>query len=178
MLMIRLQRVGKKNQAMFRVLLTDKHNGPKSGRFKAMLGSYNPHTNEVVLKKEEIQEWIAKGAQPSDTMHNLLVREGVIKGKKRNVLPKRTPIVKEAPEGEAEAAPTEEASAPEEAVSEEKTEEAVVETPAPEEKPAEEKKDEAAPEEKKEEPKEEVAEEAKDDSPKEEPKEDEAKKEA
>ena len=113
--MIRLQRVGKKNQAMFRLVLTDKQNGPKSGRFKELLGSYNPHSNEVQFNTEKIKYWIENGAQLSDTVHNLLISRKVISGDKKNVLPRKTPIKKEeddavekAPEA-AEVAPVKEA---------------------------------------------------------------------
>ena len=66
------------------------------GRHVEVLGSYDPYAKRAVLKRERIQYWIERGAQPSDTAHNLLVREGVISEKKRAVkMPK--PVVKEAP---------------------------------------------------------------------------------
>lgn len=147
MLMIRLQRVGKKNQAMFRLVLTDKQNGPKSGRFNELLGSYNPHSDEVQFDAEKIKHWISKGAQPSDTVHNLLISQKIIEGKKRNVLGKKTPILKEVPEGEAEVAPVsaeapkEEASAPEA----ESSPEPVAQEAKPEEAPVSEEVKEEAP---------------------------------
>lgn len=116
MLIIRLQRVGRRNHAQFRVVLTDSHNGPKSGNFIEILGSYNPHVNSVSLNGERIKEWIGNGAQVSDTVHNLLVSEKVIEGKKRNVLPRKSPPKKEeapAAEAPAEAAPAEETPAEE-----------------------------------------------------------------
>ncbi|MCI5108526.1 MAG: 30S ribosomal protein S16 [Candidatus Pacebacteria bacterium] len=139
MLMVRLQRVGKKNQAMFRLLVTDKQNGPKSGRFLEILGSYNPHTNEKNFKKDRIKHWLDNGAQPSDTVHNLLVSEKIIEGKKKNVLSKKTPIKKEEEEKPAEEAPAAEEEAPkEEAPAEETKEEEKREgAPKEEEKPAE-----------------------------------------
>ena len=108
MLMIRLQRVGKKNQAMFRLVLTNKQNGPKSGRFKELLGSYNPHSNEVQFDVEKIKYWIENGAQVSDTVHNLLISQKVISGDKKNVLPKKTPIEKEEDQQAEETKPAEE----------------------------------------------------------------------
>lgn len=138
MLMIRLQRVGKKNQAMFRLLVTEKQNGPKSGRFTELLGSYNPHANEINFKQDRIKYWLDKGAQPSDTVHNLLVSEKIIEGKKKNVLSKKTPIKKEEEEKPAEDAPAEE-GATEETKEEKPTEESKEEVPAPEEKKEEEK---------------------------------------
>jgi len=80
---------------MFRLVLTNKQNGPKSGRFKELLGSYNPHSNEVQFDVERIKYWIENGAQVSDTVHNLLISQKIISGDKKNVLPKKTPIKKE-----------------------------------------------------------------------------------
>jgi small subunit ribosomal protein S16 len=94
MLKIRLQRIGRKNEAAFRLVLTDSKNGPQSGKFKEVLGSYTVKNDAIVLKKESIQEWIKKGAQVSDTAHNILVKEGVIEGKKKNVLSKKSPTTK------------------------------------------------------------------------------------
>jgi small subunit ribosomal protein S16 len=114
MLKIRLQRVGRRNEAAFRVVLTESTRGPKSGDNVELLGVYSPHTDEVSLKKDRISHWIQNGAQVSDTVHNLLVRERAIEGKKINVLPKKSPIVKE--EGKAE----EKAEVPQEEKQEEK----------------------------------------------------------
>jgi small subunit ribosomal protein S16 len=87
MLKIRLQRVGKRNNPAYRVILTDARRAPKSGGFLEILGSYNPqHKGLVMLKNEQISHWISKGAQVSDTVHNLLVREKVIDAPKRNVV--------------------------------------------------------------------------------------------
>ncbi|MCF7831613.1 MAG: 30S ribosomal protein S16 [Candidatus Pacebacteria bacterium] len=94
MLMIRLQRTGRKNDPQFRVVVTEKQNGPKSGKFLEVLGSYNPKLGNFAVKKEKVQEWIAQGAQMSDTIFNHLVKEGIIEGKKKNVLPKKSPSPK------------------------------------------------------------------------------------
>jgi small subunit ribosomal protein S16 len=91
MLMIRLQRIGRKNDAAFRVLLTDSKNSTKSGRFKEILGSYNLKKGEVLFKQDRIAYWISKGAQVSDTIHNFLVHQKLIEGKKKNVLSKKSP---------------------------------------------------------------------------------------
>ena len=151
--MIRLQRTGRKHEPTFRVVLTDSKNGPKSGKFLEILGNYDARRNdETQLKKERIQYWIGQGAQVSDTVHNLLITNEVIKGTKKNVLPLKTPIRKEVPAEEVPTAPAAEAApvaeetpvaeeaAPEETpVVEEAAPEVVVEeTPAPEEVPAEE----------------------------------------
>lgn len=138
MLMIRLQRTGRRNHAEFRVVVTEHTRGPKSSDYLEVVGNYNPHTNAVAVKSDRIQEWIGKGAQVSDTVHNLLVKEKVIEGKKKNVLPKKTPIVKEeAPAAEVPAPATAEAPvAAEEAApqSDEVPEEAAPATETEEEK--------------------------------------------
>lgn len=97
MLKIRLQRIGRKNDPSFRVVLTDSKNSTKSGRFLEILGTYNPKAKGEDNKKldaERIKYWMSKGAQCSDTMHNFLVHDKVVAGKKKNVLPKKKPTLK------------------------------------------------------------------------------------
>lgn len=94
MLKIRLQRIGRKNDPAFRVVLTDSKNSTKSGRFLEILGTYNPKEGHVKFESEQIKHWISKGAQLSETMHNFMVHEKVITGKKVNVLPRKTPTQK------------------------------------------------------------------------------------
>lgn len=94
MLKIRLQRIGRKNEAAFRLVVTDSKNGPQSGKFLELLGSYTVKSNTVVLKNDRILHWIANGAQASDTAHNMLVSEKVIEGKKKNSLSRKSPTVK------------------------------------------------------------------------------------
>ena len=125
MLMIRLQRTGRKHEPTFRLVLTDSKNGPKSGKFLEILGSHDPrHKEATIIKADRIKEWMGKGVQLSGTVHNLLIEKKVITGKKINVLPKKTPIVKEAVEEVKAEAPVE--AAPE----------VVAEAPATEETPA------------------------------------------
>lgn len=95
MLKIRLQRVARKHIPIFRVVLTDSKNSTKSGKAHEVLGSYNLVTDEKRVDAERVKYWISKGAQPSGTVHNFLVHERIIAGKKINVLPKKRPIVKE-----------------------------------------------------------------------------------
>ncbi len=85
MLTIRLTRKGKKNQPFFRVVVIDKRNSAKGGRAVENLGYVDPLTKRKNLKKERIQYWISKGAQPSATIHNLLVSEKIIDAKKKHV---------------------------------------------------------------------------------------------
>ena len=94
MLKIRLQRIGRKNDPSFRAVLTDSKNSTKSGKFLEILGTYNPKAGETKLDVEKIKYWMSKGAQCSDTMHNFLVHEKAIEGKKKNVLPKKKPTMK------------------------------------------------------------------------------------
>jgi small subunit ribosomal protein S16 len=78
MLMIRLQRIGRKNDPAFRVVLTDSKNSTKSGKFKEILGSYNLKKGEVLFKADRIIYWMSQGAQVSDTVHNFLVQQKLI----------------------------------------------------------------------------------------------------
>jgi small subunit ribosomal protein S16 len=85
MLIIRLQRVGKKNQAYYRLVVAEKSKAA-SGKFLEILGSVNPHQKINQFKKERILHWIKNGAQTSDTVHNLFVKEKIIEGPKRKVV--------------------------------------------------------------------------------------------
>ena len=90
--MIRLQRIGRTNDPSFRVVLTDKRNSPKSRNFVELLGTYDVKKGKITLKGERILHCIKMGAKVSPTMHNLLVTEKIISGKKINVLPRKSPI--------------------------------------------------------------------------------------
>ena len=85
MLMIRFQRVGRKNDPAFRVVVTEKRSKPKSGELE-ILGSYHPKTKHTVLKNERILYWLSRGAKPSATVNNLLISKGAIQGKKVSVV--------------------------------------------------------------------------------------------
>lgn len=103
MLVIRLFRVGKKNQPSFKIVVTDKRRPPRGGRFVEEVGFYNPLTKEKVLRGERIKYWLSVGAKLSDTVHNLLVSEKIIEGKKIAVQKKAKKEEKpaaEAPEAE------------------------------------------------------------------------------
>jgi small subunit ribosomal protein S16 len=94
MLKIRLQRIGGKNEPAFRMVITESKNAPQSGKFLEILGSYTVKSDTVTLKKDRITHWIGDGAQVSPTAHNMLVKQGIIEGKKKNVLSKKSPTVK------------------------------------------------------------------------------------
>jgi small subunit ribosomal protein S16 len=94
MLKIRLQRIGRKNEAAFRLVVTDSKNGPQSGKFLEILGSQTLKSDTVTLKNDRILHWIKNGAQVSPTVHNMLVKHKVIEGNKKNELSKKAPTVK------------------------------------------------------------------------------------
>ncbi len=98
MLTIRLQRVGRKNDSSYRLVVINSKYAAKSGKAIAILGSADFRKKAILgesLKADKIKDYISKGATVSDTVHNLLVDAGIVKGKKINVLPKKAPIKKE-----------------------------------------------------------------------------------
>ncbi|MCK9344858.1 MAG: 30S ribosomal protein S16, partial [Candidatus Pacebacteria bacterium] len=97
LLSIRLQRVGRKNDPSFRVIVTDSKLKPKTGNFLEVLGSYNARMGKPVINVERAKHWMSVGAKASGTVHNLLVDLKAVSGKKINVLGKKTPIIKEVP---------------------------------------------------------------------------------
>lgn len=148
MLVIRLQRTGRKGHAQFRVVVQDSRRTPTSGRVVAALGSYNPHSKEIILDKEKAVKYLSNGAQPSDRVVRLLQAEKVAlpawvkvaapkTGKLRNAEKLRRNQPKEEVVAEPEA-PVEETPVAEEAPAPEVVAEA--EAPA-EETPAEEAKE-------------------------------------
>lgn len=114
MLKIRLQRVGRKNEPSFRIVLVDSRMGPKSGKALELLGSHDFREGKGnnKINGERIKYWISNGAQVSETMHNMLVNEKIISGKKINVLPKKKPIAKEVKEGDKKEPVAEPAASP------------------------------------------------------------------
>ena len=91
MLMIRFQRIGRTNDPAFRIVVLEKERAAKAGNILELLGTYNPRSKALTLDEEQVKYWISKGAQPTDSIHNLLINKGVIQGKKVNALPKKTP---------------------------------------------------------------------------------------
>ncbi len=77
MLVIRLQRTGRKGHAMFRVVVQDARRTPTSGKLVASLGSYDPHAKTVKLDAEKAAQYLKNGAQPSPRVAALLKAEGV-----------------------------------------------------------------------------------------------------
>jgi len=96
MLMIRFQRIGRTNDPAFRIVVLEKERAAKAGNIVELLGTYNPRSKALTLNEAHVKEWIAKGAQPTGSIHNLLINKGIIEGTKINVLPKKTPQKNEA----------------------------------------------------------------------------------
>lgn len=84
MLAIKLKRIGKKHQPSYRIVVNEKKS-KMSGRFIEDLGWYNPFSKEFKIDKERINARLKTGAQPTDSVYNLLVKSGIVSGKKRAV---------------------------------------------------------------------------------------------
>ena len=74
MLKIRLQRVGRRNDPAFRVVVVESHRAPKTGKVIENLGNYEARAKRIVLKTDRIDHWVSKGAQMSDTVKDLIRR--------------------------------------------------------------------------------------------------------
>ena len=123
MLVIRMQRTGRKGHAQFRVVVQDSRRTPTSGKIVAHLGHFDPHSKQTVIDKEKASFYLEHGAQPSDRAARLLKAEGVklpswvrLSSEKqrsvRNADKRRStrPPEPQAPAPEAEGASAEEAS--------------------------------------------------------------------
>lgn len=79
MVVIRLARFGKKNHPTYRLVVSDKQKDTK-GTYLEQVGVYDPHTSPATLtvKADRIKYWVGVGAQPSPTVHNLLVDQKLI----------------------------------------------------------------------------------------------------
>ncbi|MCF7845898.1 MAG: 30S ribosomal protein S16 [Candidatus Peribacteraceae bacterium] len=163
MLTIRLSRIGHENLQKFRLVVQEKTASPKSGKVVAIVGNYDPSDpeNKLIFDAEKIEAFLKNGAEPSDTVARLLVKNGfkkelvekfVIKYAKQKSKSEKKEEGGGAKKAEvaekpaAESAPTEDASK-EEAKAEEKPAEETKEKSeaSPEEKPAEEPKKEERP---------------------------------
>ena len=76
MLVIRLARTGRAKYPTYRIVAAESARAA-TGKFVAVLGHYNPHTKDLVLKHEEVSKHLTNGAQPSNTVVKLLMREKV-----------------------------------------------------------------------------------------------------
>jgi len=84
MLAIKLSRVGKRHRPHYRIIVLEKSKDPW-GDFKENLGTYNPRSKKLEIKADRVKHWISMGAQPTSTIHNILIAEGIIDGKKKKV---------------------------------------------------------------------------------------------
>ncbi len=121
MLAIKLQRIGKKHQPSYRLVVAESRSKMAAPPVED-LGSYNPFTKAITVKKERVAHWVKMGAQPTVSVHNLFVGQGLLTTPKIKV--KMPKAVAKVAEPVAEAKPVEESPAP--------TEEAVVEAPVSE----------------------------------------------
>lgn len=74
---IRFKRMGSKKNPFYRVVVADSRS-PRDGRFIEELGYYDPLTKETKIDNEKAADWVAKGAQPTDTVRALLKKNGAI----------------------------------------------------------------------------------------------------
>lgn len=84
MISLRLIRTGKKHQPSFRIVAQDVRRPPK-GMYKEAIGIWSPLSRIRQVNKERALYWLSCGARPTNTVWNILVSEGVIKGVKRPV---------------------------------------------------------------------------------------------
>lgn len=109
MLMIRLSRVGKKKLPEYRIIINEKTKDPW-GDVLEFLGYYNPRTQppRLDVKTDRVEYWLSKGAQLSDTVKNLFIEKGIVKGEKqkpRGIKQKKT-VKEKAEEKPAEVTPS------------------------------------------------------------------------
>lgn len=106
MLAIKLQRIGKKHQPSYRVVVAEKRSKMLAPPVED-LGSYNSFTKTFAGKRERIEYWLKIGAQPTPSVHNLLVKNGVL-----NMPKTKIKIRLGRKQAEIQAAPAEVAAAP------------------------------------------------------------------
>jgi small subunit ribosomal protein S16 len=75
---LRLTRVGSKKNPVYRIVAADSRS-PRDGKFIEIVGRYNPQTDPstIELKEDKVREWLAKGAQPTDSVRKLLKVQGI-----------------------------------------------------------------------------------------------------
>lgn len=75
MLAIRLQRVGRRNDPSFRLVVVDSRRKTKSGNFVEILGAYDVKKGHASIKRDRVDYWLSKGAKTSPTAENLLKKQ-------------------------------------------------------------------------------------------------------
>ena len=85
MVKIRLQRQGKKKAPFYHIVVADSKS-PRDGKIIEQIGTYDPMTkpSTIVLNKEKLEQWIKNGAQPTETVKALLVKEGIVEADKKS----------------------------------------------------------------------------------------------
>jgi len=83
MLAIRLARVGRKKQPIYRIVVSEKAKD-MYGNYLELLGTYNPRTKAIELKNDRIEHWLKSGAKASPTVQNLLINQGLVKSDKKS----------------------------------------------------------------------------------------------
>ncbi len=106
MLVIRLARGGRKKYPVYRIVAADSRRAA-TGKFVAVLGNYNPHTKELKFQKEELSQFIAHGAQPSEAVLRLMRKDGIDLPKWAVLVDKHRKPKKEPEAVEEKAAPAE-----------------------------------------------------------------------
>ena len=81
MLTIKLSRIGKKKQPIYRLIISEKARDPW-GKALEILGTYNPFSKDLQVKADRVKYWISVGAGMTVTVNNLLIDKGVITGDK------------------------------------------------------------------------------------------------
>lgn len=115
MLTIRLARTGKKKQAYYRLVVSDKRKTP-TAKFIAIVGNYDPHAKKLTVDAEKLSNYLKNGVQPSDAVAKLLKKEKIelpkwVKITEKKKAPKKEAETKEAPKAEkSEPAPEAEAA--------------------------------------------------------------------
>lgn len=108
--MIRLQRIGRRNEPAFRILVLEKTSGPKAGTYVEQVGTYNPKTKDFNADGAKIKDWMSKGAQLSPSLTNLLISKGVLEGKKTAAVVSKKNLEKNVAKKAAEEAAAKEAA--------------------------------------------------------------------
>ena len=85
MLAIKLQRIGKKHQPAYRIVVNEKRSKATGGTSVEDLGWMNPASKQHVIDADRVLYWIQHGAQPTPSVHNLLLKARILKGSKRPV---------------------------------------------------------------------------------------------
>lgn len=77
---LRLKRMGAKAKPFYRIVAADSRS-PRDGRFLEVVGTYDPikDVSKVTVDEEKALYWLSKGAQPTDTVRNILSKQGIMK---------------------------------------------------------------------------------------------------